>query len=131
MGYYTDKSLDYYMKHKKQAKELISEIANDLIEYNEDYEIVDNPHKNEFPYAVKLKVLNSDIYLGYQFSEVLYMNEDLDALYYEYDGQPMYDVTHSEWIYLGYAYKLSKLVQKQKEKIQYLEEQLNERANAS
>lgn len=126
-----NKTLDYYKTHKNAAKELISELAADLCEYNEDYEVIDNPYKNEFPYAIKLKVLNSDVYLGEEYFETLYINEDLDALYYEYDGQPMYDVTHSEWIYLGYAYKLSKLVQKQKEKIQYLEEQLNERANAS
>lgn len=122
------------IEDKKVAKELINDLARDITEYGNDYEIIDNPQlewydENDadylrFPYAVKFTIEYSEYYLGKPYSEILYINETFDGLEYEYEDYTI-PVENPEWFFLGYSQKLIDKLKYTKEINEKLEKELS------
>lgn len=115
----------------EQWKEILSNIANSLIDYGVDYKYVDNDildcydedETNEnllCPIAIRLFIPGSEYYLGEEYGETLYLNKTGDTLACEYDWD-FIEVDNPEWIFLGYADKLRNQVSKMKDRIETLE----------
>lgn len=123
----------------EQWKEILSNLANGLVDYGADYKYVkndileyyDDDETNEnllCPLAIRLFIPRSEYYLGEEYGETLYLNKTGDALVYEYDWC-FSEVNNPEWIFLGYADKLRQQVSKMKDKIKSLEYQAEENKN--
>lgn len=121
----------------EQWKEVLSSLANQLVDYTVDYKYVENDmleyydeeEKNEnllCPLAIRLFMPNSEIYIGEEYGQTLYLNKTGDALAYEYDFE-FFDVDNAEWIFLGYADRLIHQISKMKNKIETLEYQAKEK----
>ena len=123
----------------EQWKEILSNLANGLVDYGADYKYVENDilkyydddETNEnllCPLAIKLFIPESKYYLGEEYGETLYLNKTGDALVHEYDWE-FFEVGNPEWIFLGYADKLRQQISKMKDKIKSFEYQAEENKN--
>lgn len=123
----------------KQWKEILSNLANGLVDYGADYKYVkndileyyDDDETNEnllCPLAIKLFIPGSEYHLGEEYGETLYLNKTGNALVSEYDFE-FTEVDEPGWIFIGYADKLRQQVSKMKDKIESLEHQAEENKN--
>lgn len=113
-------------------KELITELADRLVEYSLEYEIIDNPELSwidekddtylNFPYAVKFTLYGSERFVDY--SVILNVNESRDGLEFWYEDYPI-SVDNPEWFFIGYANALEAQRVSDKYKIEKLEQELS------
>lgn len=126
-------------KTVEEWKEIISNLANSLVDYGADYKYVENDildYYNEdetnenvlCPIAIRLFIPGSEYYLGEEYGETLYLNKTADALVHEYDWD-FHEVENPEWIFVGYADRLTRQISKMKDKIKSLEYQTEENKN--
>lgn len=122
---------EYYLTHLDEAKELITDLANDLVDYNIEYEIVENPYLHcydetcepyfRFPYIAKFSLYWPIYYV--QFEVELQINEDFDGLEYWPEDYPI-SVNNPEWFFLIYSDRLQDKIRQLQRDLEYKEQEI-------